>query len=143
MLKIIEANSNHTTALRRIFLNVRQKTFYWQDITKFSPDDFEIQTEGEFVIVAVMDEEVVGFISLWLPENFIHHLYIDESHQQQKVGTKLLYAAIQKMNLPITLKCLEQNTKASEFYKAKGFIMKEKGISDEGNYILYELPSQK
>jgi ribosomal protein S18 acetylase RimI-like enzyme len=140
MIQIFEKNKNHIPDLKRIFLEVRQKTFYWlEDSIEYNLDDFDRETAGEFVLVAVLNNKAVGFISLWLPDNFIHHLYIDEGHQHKNIGTILLNEAIKTMNSPITLKCLIQNTKAVEFYIKKGFIEKEKGFSNHGEYILFVL----
>ena len=139
MLRIVEKNKNHITDLQRIFLEVRQKTFYWLDTQNFHLSDFDHETQGEFVLVAVFNDKVVGFISLWLPGNFIHHFYIDAEFQQHKIGTKLLEEAIQIMETPITLKCLEKNIRAIEFYKKRGFVATDKGISNHGEYISFTL----
>lgn len=139
MLRIVEKNKNHIADLQRIFLEVRQKTFYWLDTQNYHLIDFDYETQGEFVLVALFDNKVVGFISLWLPGNFIHHFYIDDEFQQHKIGTKLLEEAIQIMKTPITLKCLEKNIRAIEFYKKRGFIATDKGISAHGEYISFAL----
>ena len=139
MLRIVEKNKNHITDLQRIFLEVRQKTFYWLDTQNYNLTDFDHETQGEFVLVAVFNDKVVGFISLWLSGNFIHHFYIDDEFQQHKIGTKLLEEAIQIMKTPITLKCLEKNIRAIEFYKKRGFVATDKGISDHGEYISFAL----
>jgi len=139
MLKIVEKNKNHIADLQRIFLKVRKKTFYWLDTQDYNLTDFDHETKGEFVLVALFNNKVVGFISLWLRGNFIHHFYIDDEYQQHKIGTKLLEEAIEIMNTPITLKCLEKNIKAIEFYKKRGFVAVDKGISDHGEYILFAL----
>lgn len=139
MLQLVEKNKNHITDLQRIFLEVRQKTFYWLDTRQYNLADFNRETEGEFVLVAVCNNIVAGFISLWLPGNFIHHFYIDEAYQQHKIGTKLLEEAIRIMDVPITLKCLEKNIKAIEFYKKRGFVSIGKGISEHGEYLLFAL----
>lgn len=139
MLRIVEKNKNHITDLQRIFLEVRQKTFYWLDTQNYHLSDFDHETQGEFVLVAVFNDKVVGFISLWLPGNFIHHFYIDAEFQQHKIGTKLLEEAIQIMETPITLKCLEKNIRAIEFYKKRGFVATDKGISNHGEYISFTL----
>jgi ribosomal protein S18 acetylase RimI-like enzyme len=137
MLQIVEKNKNHIADLQRIFLEVRQKTFYWLDTQDYNLTDFDHETEAEFVLVAVYNNKVVGFISLWLPGNFIHHFYIDEYYQQHQIGTKLLDEVILIMNSPITLKCLEKNTKAIEFYKKRGFVATDKGVSEHGEYISF------
>lgn len=139
MLQIFEKRASHIPALQKIFLESRQKTFHWLDTSDYNLNDFDHQTEGESVLVAVLDDKVVGFISLWMPNNFIHHLYLDEKYKNQKIGSKLLEEAIQSMEYPITLKCLVNNTKAIDFYNRKGFIEEERGKSAQGEYILFSL----
>ncbi|MBF4515932.1 GNAT family N-acetyltransferase [Flavobacterium sp. ANB] len=140
MLQIFEKRKDHIPDLQRIYLEVRRKTFHWlEDVKEYNLTDFERDTQGEFILVAVYNDEVAGFISLWMSGNFIHHLYIDEKYQGKNIGTKLLDEAIKVMNSPITLKCLAKNTNAIQFYESKGFTEKEKAFSNHGQYILYEL----
>ncbi|SHH07759.1 GNAT family N-acetyltransferase [Flavobacterium defluvii] len=138
-MKIEEIKTNDFETLKILFLEERKRTFSWLDTSEFELDDFEKQTQGEYILVAHIDKIPVGFISIWMPNNFIHHLYVDQKYQGKKIGTELIKAAIQKTKFPITLKCLENNIKAVEFYKRKGFIEKEKGRSGNGTYILFEL----
>lgn len=139
MVQIVEKNKKHITDLQRIFLEVRQKTFYWLDTANYDFIDFDRETEGEFILVALFSDKVVGFISLYLQGNFIHHFYIDEAYQRHNIGTELLEEAIQIMDVPITLKCLEKNTKAIKFYKKKGFVAIDRGVSEHGEYIVFAL----
>lgn len=136
---IREIKNTDFDVLRKLFLKERQDTFFWLDPTEFKLDDFEKHIKGELVLVATDQEIPVGFISIWMPNTFIHHFYVDQKYQGKGVGTLLLNAAIQKTLLPITLKCLEENTKAVAFYRKKGFIEKERGPSEHGDYILFEL----
>lgn len=136
---IREIKNTDFDVLRKLFLKERQDTFFWLDPTEFKLEDFEKHIKGELVLVAIDQEIPVGFISIWMPNNFIHHFYVDQKYQGKGIGTLLLNAAIQKTLLPITLKCLEENTKAVAFYRKKGFIEKERGPSEHGDYILFEL----
>ncbi len=138
-MTIAEIRNKDYEPLRNLFLKERQRTFSWLDPSEFQLDDFEKHIQGETVLVALVNDIPVGFISIWMPNNFIHHLYIDQEHQGKNIGTELLKVAIKKTQFPITLKCLEQNTKAVDFYKSKGFVEKEKGKSEHGTYILFEL----
>jgi len=142
MLSIKEFRNSDLAALQKIFLEERKRTFTWNDVSEFKLDDFEKQTQGEYILNAFWNDVPVGFISIWMPNNFIHHLYVDHKYQGQNIGTELLQAAILKTKFPITLKCLEKNTKAVEFYFKKGFTEKEKGYSNNGNYILFELTKE-
>jgi GNAT superfamily N-acetyltransferase len=126
-------------ALRNLFLKERQSTFSWLDTSNYQLKDFDKEIHGEEVLVARIDNIVIGFISIWMPNNFIHHLYVDEKYHDKGIGTQLLKAAIDKTKFPITLKCLEDNTKAVAFYRRKGFVEKERGPSPNGDYILFEL----
>jgi len=139
MLVIEEAKSSNLPHLRILFLKERECTFTDQNISEFKLEDFDKQTQGEYILTAIIDDILVGFISIWIPNKFIHHLYIDQKHQGKNIGTELLKAAIQKTAFPLTLKCLVSNTKAVEFYLKKGFTEKSRGESGNGAYILFEL----
>jgi ribosomal protein S18 acetylase RimI-like enzyme len=139
MIKIIESREEDIDALRNLYLKARLTTFSWIDTLQFQLSDFEKETEGEYVLVALEEEMLVGFVSVWLADNFIHHLYVDEKYHNQNIGTQLLKAVFDKINSPIRLKCEENNTKAIRFYRQKGFVEKGRGQSKFGTYILFEL----
>ncbi len=142
MVVVEEAKNVNLPLLRTIFLKERQRTFTEQDTSEFKLEDFDKQTQGEYILSALIDDIPVGFISIWMPNNFIHHLYVDNAYQGKNIGTQLLKAAIQKTAFPITLKCLVSNTKAINFYLRKGFVEKSKGQSGNGTYILFELTKE-
>jgi GNAT superfamily N-acetyltransferase len=139
MVKIVESSERYIAALRELFLIVRQNTFTWADTASFNLLDFDKETEGEYVLIAICDNSLVGFISVWPVDNFIHHLYIDEKYQKKGIGTALLNAALAKTKLPVRLKCIENNIKAVNFYKKNGFVEKGRGTAEEGAFILFEL----
>ncbi|WP_264554070.1 GNAT family N-acetyltransferase [Flavobacterium sp. N2038] len=136
-IAITEIRIQDYDRLRVLFLKERQNTFFWLDTSAFSLEDFDKHTQGEFILVALLDNIPVGFISIWIPTNFIHHIYVDQHYQHKGIGTALLEETIIKIGFPITLKCLEKNTKAVAFYQRKGFVAKEKGHSENGTYILF------
>lgn len=138
-MEIREIRKSDHDLLRKLFLKERQTTFSWLDASEFQLKDFEKDTKGELVLVALLDEIPIGFISIWMTNRFVHHLYVQQDYHEQGIGTQLLKAAITKTRLPITLKCLEKNTKAVNFYEKKGFVAKERGPSLHGDYILFEL----
>ena len=142
MVVVEEAKNVNLPLLRTIFLKERQRTFTEQDTSEFKLEDFDKQTQGEYILSALIDDIPVGFISIWMPNNFIHHLYVDNAYQGKNIGTQLLKAAIQKTAFPITLKCLVSNTKAIDFYLRKGFVEKSRGQSSNGTYILFELTKE-
>jgi len=139
MIRIIESREKDIDALRNLFFKTRRATFFWADKSQFQLSDFEKETEGEYILVALCGEILIGFVSVWVADSFIHHLYVDEQFQNQKVGTRLLNAVLDKFGYPIRLKCEENNTRALHFYQQNGFFEKEKGQSETGAYILLEL----
>ncbi|SCY63238.1 Ribosomal protein S18 acetylase RimI [Flavobacterium anhuiense] len=142
MVVVEEAKNVNLPLLRTIFLKERQRTFTEQNTSEFKLEDFDKQTQGEYILSALIDDIPVGFISIWIPNNFIHHLYVDNAYQGKNIGTQLLKAAIQKTAFPITLKCLVSNTKAIDFYLRKGFVEKSRGQSGNGTYILFKLTKE-
>ncbi|PWJ98224.1 ribosomal protein S18 acetylase RimI-like enzyme [Flavobacterium araucananum] len=138
-MEIREIKNSDYPTLRTLYLKERQTTFSWLDPSEFKLEDFERDTKGELVLVAIDLDVPVGFISIWMPNNFIHNLYVDQTYQDKGLGTLLLKSAIKETHFPVTLKCLENNTKAVAFYIKKGFIEKERGASGHGEFILFKL----
>lgn len=139
MVRITESRETDLDSLRELFLRVRQATFSRADSTSFGILDFDKETEGEYILVALWGECVVGFISVWMQDNFIHHLFVDVAYQQKGIGTALLSAIQKRTKLPLTLKCLESNTRALDFYKRRGFNVKGSGANQAGAFVLLEL----
>ena len=138
-MKIAAIKKTDFESLRNLYFTVRRRSFSWLDPSLFQLKDFDSDTKGEIILVAYDNDIPIGFISIWMKDNFIHHLYIDQHYQGKNIGTELLKATIVQTHLPITLKCLENNTNAIAFYLKKGFVAKERGQSEHGEYILFEL----
>ncbi|WP_338874336.1 GNAT family N-acetyltransferase [Spirosoma sp. SC4-14] len=123
-------------SLRQLYLDARQHTFNWQDISKFRLDDFDTATKDEEILVAVSGNTPIGFVSWWEPDNFIHNLYVDAGYYRQGIGKSLLEHCLTKIGRPAALKCLQQNTPALLFYQSQGWRVHSAGQSDDGNYFL-------
>lgn len=91
-------------------------------------EDFDKHTVGEYIILAEEDHHILGFASLYLPDNFIHNLFVHPDFLGKGVGGLLLNASIEKMNKPLRLKCVSKNQKAMKFYENKGW----KKVVEEG-----------
>jgi GNAT superfamily N-acetyltransferase len=139
MIKVIESREKDIEAMRNLFFKIRVTTFFWNDTSQFKLSDFDKETENEYILVALAEEVLIGFISVWATDNFIHHLYVDKKFQNQGIGTQLLNAVLHKFGHHVRLKCEEKNKKAIYFYRQKGFLEIEKGQSESGPYILFEL----
>lgn len=133
---ISEAISADLTRLRQIYLTVRIETFPWLEPDKMKLSDFDESTEGELVLKAETDENIVGFVSIWKPEKFIHNLYVEPAYQGKGVGTKLIDEVAKKVGFPLSLKCLKENTHALNYYRAHGWYTVQEDFSSEGYYFL-------
>ncbi|HEX7816857.1 GNAT family N-acetyltransferase [Dyella sp.] len=133
------AHSRDLPALRELFLEARRRTFHWQAAHTFQRDDFDKQTKGERVWVTLEGEtKLVGFIALWGPEHFIHHLYVDAAHVRRGIGITLLRALPGWPGTSYRLKCLCRNEAALSFYRACGFNAIGHGTAEDGHYLLLE-----
>ncbi|GEM75025.1 GNAT family N-acetyltransferase [Vibrio sagamiensis] len=139
-MEIKEYSDDLLVAVSELYLNTRIFTFTWIDTHDYQLSDFRRDTEGERVLVAVAGGEVLGFISIWEPENFIHHLYISNKHQGKSIGTQLLEKA-KYLYRSLTLKCIIENERAIGFYESKGFIRAQKGTVSLGDYYIMEFNS--
>ncbi|OPA78689.1 GNAT family N-acetyltransferase [Paenibacillus selenitireducens] len=123
------ANELDYPDLRMIYLESRRKTFHWAGKEEMTLEDFDKHTVEEYIILAEEDNQILGFASLYLPDNFIHNLFVHPDFSGKGVGGQLLNASIEKMNKPLRLKCVSENHKAMKFYKNKGW----RKVVEEGN----------
>lgn len=106
---------------------------------ELSSSKFASLVEGELIYVYVHEEKVIGFISIWSPEKFIHHLYILPADQGKGIGTKLVDHCIGIFGLPISLKSLAANERACLYYESHNWIIEEIGRGSDGLYHHYWL----
>lgn len=88
---------------------------------KIDAEVFASETEGERTFVAVLVEGVAGFVSLYPPQGFIHHLYVDPEFQRRGIGQALLAAAVVDVGGRASLKCQLKNRRALAFYRRLGW----------------------
>lgn len=138
-INIRKAQPADTTDLANLFLESRRRAFHWKNPTTFQLADFEKETTGEVVSVAVADDQkVVGFISVWEPDRFVHHLFVDANYQRNEIGRLLLSSLTRWLPRPYRLKCVAANLRACEFYRKNGWQEVGRGNSDDGEYLLLE-----
>lgn len=82
---------------------------------------FAAMLEGEEVHLAVSEETIAGFVSVWVPDRFIHHLYVSAQYQSHGVGSALLQACEAMYGRPLSLKCDVRNHRAQRF-SAQGLV---------------------
>jgi GNAT superfamily N-acetyltransferase len=119
-----------------IFLAVRRKAFDWVEPERFALSDYEKSTVDEEIWAATRDGRLEGFVTMFLPDNFLHHLFVHPRAQRRGIGTELLAVADRRLGRPASLKCLEQNTLARRFYRMHGWVEGERGDDSLGSYIV-------
>lgn len=114
--------ASDVSELARIYLASRQATFTWLNQVDFELTDFQHDTIDEEVLVATDDNRILGFISIYKPDNFIHLLFVDPQCTNRGIGKHLLTAALARTGRPAHLKCLSANHHAREFYRRNGWV---------------------
>jgi len=133
---IAEYNPVHTPRLREVFLTSRKLAFPWYDDKRLKLKDFDAVIQEEEVLVALIENNPVGFIAWWTPDNFIHSLFIDPDFTGKGIGKDLLEKCLDRLGRPAKLKVLKANSKACDFYKYQGWKVESEGVSADGPYFL-------
>ncbi len=134
---IRKAKPEDLDSLRDIFYWIRKEEFPWE--SHIDRDDFDTSTQGEAIYIAEINETVVGFISIWEPDNFVHNLFVQKDARNCGIGIALLeYARAQQPDKPMTLKCVQDNQRAYHFYLNQGWSVLETVNDDEIPYYLME-----
>ena len=128
-------------SVRQLYLWSRVATFTWLDTVTYELSDFERDTEGEAVWVAVESDEVLGFVSIWEADCFIHHLFVSPENLNKGIGSSLLNFVKQRYS-KLSLKCLTQNSLAVGFYLSQGFKITETVDNGLESYHLMILNEQ-
>ena len=143
-ISIRSAEAKDSVALARIFVESRLRAFYWQNPARFRLEDFEKETAGERVFVAEDGSgNPLGFISVWEPERFIHHLFIAPDQQRRGIGKQLLESLPSWLPLPYWLKCNPRNEAARAFYRKNNWIETGRGTGEQGEYLVLEFRGPK
>lgn len=97
---------------------------------------FENATQGEEIFVALYSGIIVGIATVWIPDAFVHYLFVDQEIRHKGVGRAMIERLAEQYESPLTLKCLIENKEAMAFYHATGWHEVETGYSEEGAYAL-------
>jgi GNAT superfamily N-acetyltransferase len=112
----------------------------WMPAFERARGDFDRDTNGETLFVAVGEGgDLDGFVAVWEPDSFIHHLYVRPEARRQGVASALLDALAGHFALPWRLKCVRLNTVALDFYSRRGWQEVGAGKGVQGHYAVLEL----
>ena len=95
--------------------------FTWRPPGYFQAEDFKYFAEEEDVWLALAGEALVGTLSLFAADNFIHCLYVDPDAQRLGVGRSLVAHLRKETGRSLTLKLDTPNAAAIAFYEATGW----------------------
>lgn len=135
IVKTRTKRDSDTDALEQIFGMNRSSEAHW-----FGPerpaDHLASMSDGEVIIVAESESEILGFISVWEPERFIHHLYVHRGHHGKGIGKALVAEVGRRYPGELSLKCVKANQRALDFYLNAGWQEVSTGDGPEGEYVL-------
>jgi len=134
-MEIKEFDANYLQYLRELYLCSRRDSFTWLQTDIFQLEDFDRDSQGERIWLIEVSGNVAGFISIWEPDKFIHHLYVSSEYHNQGVGSMLLKNAKAEYG-ELSLKCMVKNKKAINFYLLRGFEIVSQVDDEFGGYYL-------
>lgn len=101
--------------------------------------EFERATRGEEIwTTGDAAGQIVGFVSLWRADAFVHHLYVSPARHGQGAGSALLRFALDSLHGRLSLKCSDVNRGARRFYERMGGQPVEAGGDDFGPWTRLE-----
>jgi GNAT superfamily N-acetyltransferase len=105
---------------------------------------FAEETEAETLFVAVGDnDEIAGFSSLYEPQGFVHHLYVEPRLRNRGIGRALLDRAVTAAGGSATLKCQLGNQTGLGFYRHLGWTEVVAGTNEYGAWITLLSPRMR
>jgi GNAT superfamily N-acetyltransferase len=124
-----------TETLEQIFRMNRGSEVIWLNQNR-PADTLAEQCEGEMILVAESESQILGFVSVWEPERFIHHLYVHKDHQGRGIGRALVSEVVRRYLGELSLKCVKSNREAMGFYLNTGWREVSTGVGPDGEYAL-------
>lgn len=114
-------NADEIAAAAALYERSGTAAFTWRPLGYFQAEDFKFFAEEEDVWLALTGEALVGILSLYAVDNFIHCLYVDPDAQRLGVGRSLVAYLRRETARPLTLKLDTPNLAAIAFYEATGW----------------------
>jgi GNAT superfamily N-acetyltransferase len=116
------------SACARLYVRVLSDTFTWLPPERHREEDFLQAAREEEVFVAVTNGRIVGLAAVYLPQAFLHSLYVTD--RGRGIGKVLLDHVMGQTGGRLSLKCQTANLGAQAFYLREGFRCTEAGEDD-------------
>jgi len=144
-LRAYEARDRDACA--RIFVIAQQAAFPWEPAGTVTEAGFDRSIRGEELWVAEVAMpasnpgpqrwQVAGLISVFMPSQFVHSLFVDPAFHGLGLGSALLDRALYATGGRASLKCDERNRKGCSFYERRGWRASEWGWDPDGAWIRF------
>jgi ribosomal protein S18 acetylase RimI-like enzyme len=115
-----------------IFIATVTATFPNEPPEGRTAEAFASSIVGEEQWVAIRDDGIIGYISVYWPTNFIHSLYIKPDNQGQGAGPELLSTVLRIAKGDMELKTDKGNMRAFAFYRRLGWRVVGEGMAATG-----------
>lgn len=119
-------------ACAEIFVATVTATFPNEPAVGKTVDAYASSIVGEEQWVALRGGNIIGYISVYWPTNFIHSLYIRPDCQGQGAGRALLATVLQSAKGDMELKTDKGNQRAFAFYRRLGWRVVGEGTAATG-----------
>lgn len=136
MIRVRAFIESDREVVSKIFVDSRKFGFPFLDSSTFLEVDFESDTEGETLLVAELDDRIIGFASFLAEKSFLHNFYLNPSETGKGFGRAFFLEVAEWMGGSLTLKCLIENSRALTFYKRLGMTVVGEGETDSGKHYL-------
>jgi len=122
-----------------LFERVMHETFPEDDPAIYAADSFARLTAGEEIWVVEDGDAIVGLVTLWASEPFVHLLLIVPAWRRKGLGSALMKTATAEVRGTLHLKCRLDNEPARRFYEACGWQEADRTQDGQEPYITYRL----
>lgn len=100
------------------------------------------ETREEHILVADDNGAILGFAGIYVPDNFLHHLYVDPRFHGRGAGRALVNASCAMLPGRLNLKCSVSNMPARAFYARLGFSEGDRGEDRFGAWVRLLAPNR-
>lgn len=136
MFRVRPFEEKDRSALETIYRECRSEAIW---LPSAQESNLVRDVDGEALLVAVdSNDQPEGFVSVWEPEAFIHHLYVRNGSRNKGIAKQLLNSLASRLPRPWRLKCVRANDAALSFYLDHGWVEVSSGVGEDGPYAVLE-----
>lgn len=129
---IRRAGPNDQAACAAIFIATITATFPDEPALGRTAAAYAASVAGEEQWIAGFDGNIIGYISVYWPTNFIHSLYVLPSYQGRGAGRALVDTVLYCAQGDVELKMDKDNARAFAFYRRRGWRVVGEGLAATG-----------